>query len=284
MNTLRFVLFGRIWEIDWAIPVFFLLECITILICILSRIRNKKDMNFDFLSYIKRNYSVILSGALIYLTTIAVYCFNFNNKYLIGMSRFLLQFEYVVLLLLGLLFISVLFVRNKLDIIRIARYSLLTIQLVYTYAFYIYGRIRLDSMFNWIGAILFGLLFCGLFIIEPVTEKSELDSIHDPIKHYDQLFSERKQQCDELIALIQNNINKKGNPICISGEWGTGKTSFVNAVINRLKEENPDQIYTIRMNTMELFTLRSMVEHFTRSLKAILKENRVYTGINSSYN
>ena len=299
MRVLHFELFGILWEIDLAIPIFFLIEAI-ILSCIILHIvkRNKSgDSNaagkwFCLKEYVKKRIRILISGVVIYLTTLAVYYLNFNNKVLMTFFREVINFEYAVLLLLMLFCFSIFLYKNKLDMLKVARVVIMVTQIVYTYAFYICGKIWLNSLFNWVGIVLFGALFCGLYLFEPVERESEIEKgLDSPVTAYDNLFEVRKRQCDAIAAVINNHYPKgedntdyaKSNSICIFGEWGSGKTSLVNALINKLSNDASHPIDIIRMNITEMYTLPSMVEHFTKSLKKILKENHIYTGFNSTY-
>ena len=64
--------------------------------------------------------------------------------------------------------------------------------------------------------------------------ESELETKfgHRPIDKYGLLFDNRKKQCELVVNIVKNKkIVSDGYSICISGEWGSGKTSFIEAVL-----------------------------------------------------
>ena len=105
-----------------------------------------------------------------------------------------------------------------------------------------------------------------------------------PTNHYTDLFNDRKSQADRLIYFLQHDDCNEGYSICISGEWGTGKTSFVNGILEKMKETpETGRVEEIRINAMALDDLRSLIYYFFGRIKDILKVHDVYVGINSEY-
>ena len=52
-----------------------------------------------------------------------------------------------------------------------------------------------------------------------------------PVKDYESLFPVHQDQADDIIYII-SNLSFEPFSLCVSGEWGSGKTSFVNAVLD----------------------------------------------------
>ena len=108
-----------------------------------------------------------------------------------------------------------------------------------------------------------------------------------PIAKYEDLYESRHHQATKLIDIIKSKESDCGYSICISGEWGSGKTSFINCVLNKLAYENNKKcdlsIAEIRINAMELDSLSSLVNYLFERIKNILKENNIYVGLNSEY-
>lgn len=110
-----------------------------------------------------------------------------------------------------------------------------------------------------------------------------------PISRYDELYKSRQHQAHRLIGIIVSKESDHGCSVCVSGEWGSGKTSFVNAVLDKISSEceksklRISDIEEIRINAMELDDLSALVNYFFRRMKNILKENGIYSGVNSEY-
>lgn len=83
---------------------------------------------------------------------------------------------------------------------------------------------------GWIGIIITELIFVAITTIRP----KQADEENTQTK-YDSLYYGRKYQADELINEIKNKRN--GYAICIDGEWGSGKTYFVEGVLEKRRED-----------------------------------------------
>lgn len=109
---------------------------------------------------------------------------------------------------------------------------------------------------------------------------------HKPIDKYVLLFDNRKSQCDLVVKIIENEkIISDGYSICISGEWGSGKTSFIEAVLDKLKSGNQEKVdySVIRINALELENINTLIEYYFKALKNILDEKGAYSGFKSEY-
>lgn len=104
----------------------------------------------------------------------------------------------------------------------------------------------------------------------------------NPIENDKDLFDSRKNQAEIFTNLLSGENNEMlnhGYSICVNGEWGAGKTSFINAVIKKME----DSFEVIRINSMELDCFESLVNYFFGCMKDILKKHGVYVGIASEY-
>lgn len=116
----------------------------------------------------------------------------------------------------------------------------------------------------------------------------EVDSIttsngFQPIKSYEQVFPQQKQIANELVDIIHNQNPSEPLSICIAGKWGSGKTSIVNGVVDRLKQKNTCQYEILYIKTMELDTLSSLFTYVFDRIRDILKRRGAYVGIGSEY-
>lgn len=113
---------------------------------------------------------------------------------------------------------------------------------------------------------------------EPISSPS---NPYLPTESYDLLFGTRKAQADQLVAKLEDS-KLSGYSICIGGEWGSGKTSFINGVIEKLNHNCPgDKVIWIR--TLEIDSIDELLQYIFNSIRAELKRRRVYVGIASEY-
>lgn len=116
----------------------------------------------------------------------------------------------------------------------------------------------------------------------PITNSAKMEIGFQPVQNYEQLFPQQKQLADDLVSIIQNSTVPMS--ICIAGKWGSGKTSIVNAAVDRLKHTPaPSQYDCIYINAMELDTQSSLFTYIFNRIRNILKKHGAYVGIGSEY-
>lgn len=140
---------------------------------------------------------------------------------------------------------------------------------------------------NWIVIILAYVVYFMLLVMdsEMVEAESTLriqsyDISYNPVEKVEQLFPQHKAQA-ERIANIISEPSSDPISICLSGEWGKGKTSVVNGV-EKLFDGN-DRYAFIRINAMELDNKNTLLNYFMGEVKSCLEERGVYVGIASEY-
>lgn len=141
------------------------------------------------------------------------------------------------------------------------------------------------------------IMVCGgflnyLFLIIEIksinVEKNKTDKFdlipYRPTNSFNELFPKHKQQAKDIANVISSSSTEPFS-ICLSGEWGTGKTSVINGVINILKQDsengcNYDFIY---INALELEDKQAVLKYFMVQIRDKLKSKGAYIGINSEY-
>ncbi len=109
-------------------------------------------------------------------------------------------------------------------------------------------------------------------------DQSNVNLNYDPIKNLDDFFNERIWQKNDFINYIENNHNVKS--ICVSAEWGQGKTSFINIVENELiRKEYP----VIRINALDFSGLDALFKYYFEQLEGIIKNYGYYKGFSSEF-
>lgn len=122
-----------------------------------------------------------------------------------------------------------------------------------------------------------------LVVTKQKTNDNESANSYSPVTKDSYLFKSRKSQQDYLISLFQNDsLVNKGMSICIKGKWGSGKTSFINTTLDRMKNEEIE-FEEIRINALELEDSSALIKYYFTRIKEILEKKNAYVGIKSEY-
>ena len=95
-----------------------------------------------------------------------------------------------------------------------------------------------------------------------------------PINSSDQLFSSRRKQLKFVKKELINKFDNI-NSVVISGNWGTGKSSFVNALKNELLKDNNVDIINIQCGIE--CDLKQILNSISLQIENIMKKNNIYT-------
>ena len=133
--------------------------------------------------------------------------------------------------------------------------------------------------------IMNGLLF--IVDIESVQENVDNPAKFDLIPYgavdsADDLFPLHKKQAEDIVSIISSSSPDPFS-ICLSGEWGTGKTSVIHGVVDLLKENKDNQYDIIYINALELDDKKTVLTYLLTQIRENLKSRGVYVGINSEY-
>ena len=130
----------------------------------------------------------------------------------------------------------------------------------------------------------------GLFFVVDIKSNRENARIlekfdlipYGAVKNIEDLFPIHKDQAEDIANVISNSSTEPFS-ICLSGAWGTGKTSVMNGVAEILKE-NVDKPYDIiYINALELDNKKTLLTYLMTQIREKLKARGVYVGVNSEY-
>ena len=134
-----------------------------------------------------------------------------------------------------------------------------------------------------------GLLNIGflLFIVESVDTKQVKTDRFDLIPYSSvhtlkDLFPKHKEQAEDIAGVIFNSSDEPLS-ICLSGKWGTGKTSVINGVVDILKNREDYSYEFIYINALELDNKQTVLYYLMTQIKNKLKSRSAYVGIDSEY-
>ena len=199
-----------------------------------------------------------------------------------------LEYEPIVAVGLFIFLCSALFsVKNKDRHIEAANRVLQLVLPISVGAGLIEGRIDLSFWLNWI-VLGFAYIFYFLLLVvdgevvgnKNIAEGQEVGISYNPVEELEQLFPQHKAQAKRLAKIISDSSAEPFS-ICLSGKWGTGKTSVINVVEELLREK--DNYAFIRINAIELDDKKALINYFMSEIKACLKEKGVYVGVASEY-
>lgn len=96
-----------------------------------------------------------------------------------------------------------------------------------------------------------------------------------PISREEDLFDSRKRQLDSLCKELEQF---RGEPfaVAISGKWGSGKTSFINALKEKLS-----QAEFVNVECSIEYDVKATLKDLASQIQEIYKRNNVYVGRNS---
>lgn len=131
----------------------------------------------------------------------------------------------------------------------------------------------------------------GLFFIVDIQPNQ--DDIKDEVERFDlvpygainkanELFPSHREQAENIANIISSSSSEPFS-ICLSGAWGTGKTSVINGVIELLKGTRDKTYDIIYINALELDNKKSVLTYIMNQIRDKLKSRGVYVGINSEY-
>lgn len=247
----------------------------------------KRDRFFKNIVSYKKHIMCILFIIIVWLTMFSD--LGLSNTFIYPIAEQAVKNRMPIVIILVLVGVMGLFYKSK-----SAYYSLFfNIELV-SCSFVFISR-NITKSFNpncfisYVITIIFSISFIGIYCIKdklsPQNNQKQQNNPFEPINKVEKLFPSRRSQMNELISIIKSQISDNGYTICISSEWGSGKTSFINAVLDEFKTNNNlnYKVDEIRINAMELDDTESLLNYLFGRIKEILKSNGIYVGINSEY-
>jgi len=119
--------------------------------------------------------------------------------------------------------------------------------------------------------------------LKPIENNSGFDFIqYKPSENLEELFPRHRAQAEDIANIISDSSSEPFS-ICLSGRWGEGKTSVINGVVDKLENIENCVYDFIRINALELDDKKAMLNYLMLQIKAKLKAQGVFVGIESEY-
>lgn len=142
------------------------------------------------------------------------------------------------------------------------------------------GRLECIEFFGaWIGFMALKLL--EEYIEKTIEEKYETinspenNRVDCPIMHEEDLFDGRKNQLDSLIREL-GQFSGEPFAVVISGEWGSGKTSLVNILRDKMEKTE-----FVEVQCGIDYDVKGILNDLAIQIQDVFEKNRFYTGRNS---
>ncbi|MHA7098045.1 P-loop NTPase fold protein [Priestia aryabhattai] len=259
--------------------------CICILCIILTLliiIKVKKEWKMNGTSIINFSFHIIL------VTLLGLSIRVLNNKKIIDLLSEYWKIALILLLLITTIFIKECLAYSK-TLDKILQSYCRAIYLLLLSVLFTLITINLDYTWDLIVAIIMFFMW-GISNYEQNDEDTKTtDSFENktisqasdvPIKHFDYLFPTRKKEFTRIYDYLKDIDTVDPYAVAINANWGEGKTSLINALQERLKNDNNEVIY---LQPMILDTREKLLHYVFSQLETILINNKIYTGKGSPY-
>ena len=246
-----------------------------------------------------------------YAALILLYLFRqpalMQAKLLYNMMELYLRYEALISLIVLLFAMSAVFTAENKDRHISAANRLVQILILVSMFSNLLTELIKPTLPNIIIYLILGVAVLLLDLCEPQVslqnagnESGAAFDYHNPVKRVGDLFPLHTRQAEHLAALISSEGSSAPFSICVSGIWGTGKTSVVDAAVQMLRQKQEreqaeqkkkpkkerecvNSYEFIYVNALELDTLSSLFTYIFSQIRQILKSRGVYVGFGSEY-
>lgn len=231
----------------------------------------------------KVTLSVLLSGIIVIIFFVS---FDFTNLFIFPLAELIMEYSVIICIIMTILAVFGIAYRNKITYFNSYKRYVCIIGYIFALSTCITIEQRPICSLHVIILCSCEILLIFLLSFDNLVNDEKSKNKHQnplqPINECDKLFNSRKNQIDIFVNLVLSDTSNYGYAICINGEWGTGKTSFINSAIDQMKKQKISY-EEIRINSMELDNFETLANYFFNCIKSILKKNDVYVGIDSEY-
>lgn len=259
---------------NWISAIFLL---VLISVFYFKKVIGKKEIEFRLSPLLEVILNILLAIVLGYLVKLA------NIENLIKLLNVIWPISITLLMFFLLLLLKemVTYMKSGKKIIS-----------VYSNGFFIFGLIYLflsiaSSQFKAIDIFLTAIYLLSLWMFFKIfTHRNKEVAIRvseesdNPINDESQLLPARKNELERVYNKLTNSSYNEPFAMTINGDWGEGKTSFINVLSQKLKKKGN---YIVFIQPMILDTSERQMEYFFKQLESILNTNGIYTGKGSPF-
>ena len=269
--------------------------CILVGCVLYGVVKNKMCFTLRSMSKMKCGeqirFVMLIVGFVVMLGTCIILPFFFNDENaIIRISNIYLQYEPLIFLGSFLFLATSILNKTNQDKQIVASNKILNVLIwISIFTGVLTGQIDYTFWQNIIviiGTWMLTILFFVVDIKAPKITISKIDQFdmipYTPVRSALELFPQHKTQAEDIANIIFNSSYEPFS-ICVSGDWGTGKTSVVNGAIDILKNKEADLYEFIHINALELDNKQAMMHYLFSRIKEILESRGVYVGIDSEF-
>ena len=277
---------------SFAIKPSLIIFCVIVIFLFGLYIFNK--FKFGLKSPLKsvRSNNKIILFIMLFIFSFIIWYINYNfsieTSFFDNFITILLKFEIIISIILFFLYACVFLVRKNKHTylnflnnffaitILVSIFSTLLTNPIQWYTILIHIVLIIVSVF---------LLFYELVRVPNDNKNNDISSLYTPCNKYEDLFGSNKLHADQIYKIIKSHKSESVS-ICLSGDWGIGKTSTINGAIDQLEKESTNKNVSnliIRINALDIDDVDALFAYFFHSVKGFLKENGVYVGLSSEY-
>lgn len=140
------------------------------------------------------------------------------------------------------------------------------------------------EMIEGVLAITGGILLCMISkVIDGIQDEkhaeNEIECIRKddcPINEENNLFPSRKAQIEALCKELKE-FGREPYAVMISGAWGSGKTSFINVLKNKMEDAE-----FVELEFCTEYDINEVMKEVAAQIERIFKKNKIYIGRNSA--
>ena len=106
-------------------------------------------------------------------------------------------------------------------------------------------------------------------------QEKEIKTNHKPIEEKNELFFSRQKQLESVKNELLSKFNEI-NSVIIAGDWGTGKSSFINVLKKELLENKNEKAEIVNVECGIECDLKQILNSISSQIEKIMKKNKIY--------
>lgn len=106
-------------------------------------------------------------------------------------------------------------------------------------------------------------------------QEKEIKTNYKPIEEKNELFFSRQKQLESVKNELLSKFNEI-NSVIIAGDWGTGKSSFINVLKKELLENKNENIEIVNVECGIECDLKQILNSISSQIEKIMEKNKIY--------
>lgn len=248
-----------VYKLAWPMIIIGLVIAAILILCNIK----KYSYRYELSKWLKSSLFMMITGYLIKILDIKTIMPVFNSVF----------FNFIpvtfVGIIIGYLLDKIIFYKYSSNWKNETRYLKHSINLAYVF-------LLISSMYGIKEVISLGIFHVILISLKFLLENKENKASNSEIN----LYETRKKQLSILKDVLINS-EYEHYAISINGEWGSGKSLLISALMDECRKSD---YYYVYIKPMISDTQESLIREFQTGVSKLMKNNGIYNGRNSSLN